>query len=158
MSSRLWNVCALSLLALGSVACQAQGPAGLSDADRSAIRQAADSEVKAANAKDWGSMVMAYADDATIMPPNGEAVHGRQPIQKWMEAFPPISDFKIDQVEVDGRGDVAYVRGNYSMTVTPPGSPATPDRGKFLEIWRKQADGSWKIRWDTFNSDLAPAK
>ena len=28
------------------------------------------------------------------------------------------------------------------------------DHGKFVEIWKKQADGSWKCAVDMFNSDL----
>jgi ketosteroid isomerase-like protein len=28
------------------------------------------------------------------------------------------------------------------------------DRGKYLEIWKRQADGSWKVALDIFNSDL----
>jgi hypothetical protein len=42
------------------------------------------------------------------------------------------------------------------MTVTPPGA-AEPvgDEGKYVEIWRKQPEGSWKVVLDIFNSDLA---
>jgi len=29
------------------------------------------------------------------------------------------------------------------------------DRGKYLEVWEKQADGNWKCAADTWNSDLA---
>ena len=78
-------------------------------------------------------------------------------IQKWMASFPPMSDFKLDIVEMDGRGDLAYIRGNYSLKMTPPGAASTADRGKFIEIWRKQPDGSWKIKCDIFNSDLPAA-
>lgn len=28
--------------------------------------------------------------------------------------------------------------------------------GRYLVIWREQADGGWKITPDIFNSDLAP--
>ena len=40
------------------------------------------------------------------------------------------------------------------MTMTPPGAPAITDTGKFLVIYRRQDDGSWKVCCDLFNSDL----
>jgi ketosteroid isomerase-like protein len=57
--------------------------------------------------------------------------------------------------ELEGRGDVAYARGSYSMKIAVPGAPAPVDeKGKYVEIWRRQADGSWKLARDIFNSDL----
>jgi ketosteroid isomerase-like protein len=38
-------------------------------------------------------------------------------------------------------------------TPDPAGKPVT-DRGKYVTIWKKQADGSWKVIADIFNSDL----
>ncbi|HEU4419987.1 MAG TPA: hypothetical protein VFT55_13725 [Planctomycetota bacterium] len=38
--------------------------------------------------------------------------------------------------------------------MTPPGAPAITDTGKFLVIYRRQDDGSWKVCCDIFNSDL----
>ena len=50
------------------------------------------------------------------------------------------------------------MRGAYTMTLAVPGAPApVQDRGKYIEIWRKQADGPWKLARDIFNSDLPPA-
>jgi uncharacterized protein (TIGR02246 family) len=154
MSSQSRNVVITVLTALVFVGCQAQAPAGLSDTDRNTLRQKGDEFAKAANTKDFASAAGNYADDAGLMPPNGQVVTGRDAIQKWMTAFPPMSDFRVEVVDVDGRGDLAYVRGNYSLTIQAPGAPPTPDHGKYLEIWRKQSDGSWKIKWDIFNSDV----
>jgi ketosteroid isomerase-like protein len=55
--------------------------------------------------------------------------------------------------ETVGAGDLAYVRGRYTMTMAPPGGPVMADSGKYLEIWRKQG-GSWKVTRDMFNSDV----
>jgi ketosteroid isomerase-like protein len=30
------------------------------------------------------------------------------------------------------------------------------DRGKLVEVWKKQLDGTWKTVTDIFNSDLPP--
>jgi ketosteroid isomerase-like protein len=41
------------------------------------------------------------------------------------------------------------------MNLLPPGSAlAIADTGKYLEVWRRQLDGSWLIAWETFNSSL----
>ncbi len=158
MSKRRLGTYALTVVVLSSAACQTQPPAGLSDADKAALRQNDETFATSANAKNFAAAATLYLEEASLLLPNGPAIEGRQQIQKWMSDNPPISDFKIEPVDIDGRGDLAYVRGNYSLTLTPPGGAAVHDRGKFVEIWRKQADGTWKIRWDIFNSDLEPPK
>jgi uncharacterized protein (TIGR02246 family) len=159
------------ILILGTVMCLVlsvgcQGPAGLSEADRTAIRHGDESYAKLMNAKDWKGVADLYAEDAIELPPNEAANQGRAAIQASLEAFPPFSNFQLQVLEIEGRGDLAYARGTYSLTVTPAGAAPIEDRGKYIEIWRKQADGSWKILRDIYNSDLpvpapppaAPAK
>ena len=134
---------------------------GLSEADRTAIRQADETDMKMTNAKDWKGDLALYSEDAILLPPNQAAVQGKAAIQAWDEAFPPFSNFQEQSLEIEGQGDLAYDRGTYSMTVTPAGAAPIEDHGKYLTIWRKQADGSWKISRVMFNSDLplpAPEK
>ena len=147
-------VCGIAFLA----ACQASAPAGLSDADKETLRKNDQTFATSATAKNFGAAAALYVDDASILPPNMPAIQGRQQIQKFLTDFPPISEFTFNVIDVDGRDDLAYVRGNYAMTFTPPGAAAVHDRGKYVEIWRKQPDGSWKIKWDIFNSDVEPGK
>ena len=154
------------VLTMGIVICLGFGvgcqqPAGFAAADRAAIRQSDENSVKAMNFKDWKGAAAVYADDAIGMPPNGPAVQGKAAIQAWMEAFPPFSSFQEQSSEIEGQTDLAYDRGTYSITLTPPGAAPIVDRGKYLSIWHKQADGTWKVVRHIFNSDLplaAPAK
>jgi uncharacterized protein (TIGR02246 family) len=154
------------ILALGIVMCLAlsvgcQGPAGLSEADRTAIRQADENYVKLTNANDSKGVAALYAEDAMVLPPNKAAVQGRAAIQAWCEGHPPVSNFQLQVLEIEGRADLAYSRETFSLTVSPTGAAPVENRGKILAIWRKQADGSWKILRDIFNSDLplpAPEK
>jgi ketosteroid isomerase-like protein len=53
--------------------------------------------------------------------------------------------------------DIAYSYGTYKLNFSGPAGNPTEDRGKYLEIWKKQKDGTWKCAVDTWNSDL-PAK
>ena len=86
-------------------------------------------------------------------------MEGRAAIAAWMQGLPPVKDFKLTPVEIEGRGDLAYVKGTFTMSMVPPGAPGPiTDVGKYIEIRRRQADGSWLIALDIFNSDLPPPK
>jgi ketosteroid isomerase-like protein len=70
-----------------------------------------------------------------------------------------MSNIEFNQVEMDGAGDMAYVYGTYSMMLAMPGmEEPVPDHGKYIEIWRRQEDGSWRLARDIFNSDLPLAE
>jgi ketosteroid isomerase-like protein len=146
----------VGMLCAGFVACQS-GAAGLGDQDKAAIRKVVEDATKAmTSAKpDYAAYVnLYYTDGATILMPNTPPVKGRAAIQPVLASFPPMSEFKAEIVDLDGRGDLAYVRGNYSMTMTPPGAPPIMDKGKYVEVWKKQADGTWKADYDSWSSDL----
>ncbi len=142
----------LAVLSVSLAAC-AGGAASLSDADIAAIEEVSESFAAAANANDWGGVAALYTEDAVLMPPNGPAVQGRADIEAFFAAFPPFSGFTLNPVEIDGRGDLAFVRGTFSMTIEMEGMPAVQETGKYIEIRRKQEDGSWLLAVDTFNSD-----
>jgi len=137
------------------IACQPGQLGSLSEEDIAAIRNTAAAYHEAAVAKDWDAVATYYTTDAVIMPPNQPAVQGRDGIKEWYASFPPVTEVELPIIEIDGRGDLAYARGTYTLTIVMEGvtEPLT-DSGKNLAIWRKQTDGSWRIAVDTFNSDL----
>jgi uncharacterized protein (TIGR02246 family) len=140
---------------VASLACRSQSIVGLTASDEAAVRQALDIEMNAANAADAGGWASVYAEDAIVLRPHAPAVQGRQGIQQWLATLPPISNAKGQGVEVMGYGDLAYLRGTYTMTFSIPGAPTPIDeQGKFLQIYRKQSDGSWKMTREIYNSDL----
>ncbi|MDH3369625.1 MAG: DUF4440 domain-containing protein [Gemmatimonadota bacterium] len=141
-------------IATGLTGCPA-GSGPLTDEDRAAIRETAAAFHDAAAAKDWSAVVQFYTPDAVVMPPNQAALQGRAAIREWYASFPPVTDVDLPIVDVDGRADLAYTRGTYTLTFAMEGAPQPiTDRGKNLAIWRKQPDGSWQMAIDTFNSDL----
>jgi ketosteroid isomerase-like protein len=65
-----------------------------------------------------------------------------------------VLSWQPSKVEVARSGDLAYTQGSYRMAFAGPhGKPAT-DQGKTLEIWKKQANGTWKCIADMWSSDL----
>lgn len=126
----------------------------LSTADQAAIRETMDQFTRSLLARDFESLARCYTEDAVLMPPNQPAVRGRTAIRDWMASFPRLSRFTASVEEMDGRADLAYVRGTYRMTLHPEGAPEPIDNvGKYVEIRRRQADGSWLLAADIFNSD-----
>ena len=141
------------LLSVISAAC-APAPAALSQSDIDAIRAASKSYEQAALQGDMARMANTFEADGKFLAPNAPILNGVAEIQKWGEAFPPVKSLTLEPIEIEGQGNTAWTRGRYSLVIAPPGQAETSDTGKYIEIWRKQADGSWKLHRDIFNSDL----
>jgi len=110
------------------------------------------------NRGDPAAGAAAYTNDAIVMPPNQSSIEGKQAIKNYLAELSSqlrSSDFQLSISEFDVQGDTAIVRGTYSSNITVPGMD-TPieDRGKTLNVWKKQADGSWKLHRDIWNSDM----
>ena len=100
----------------------------------------------AVTAKDWKAASALYTADGTLYPPGESAVKGRPSIEACLTAFPPVTAFSLRATKTDGRGDIAYVQGTFTMTVAAKGG-AAPEQasGYFLQVLRRQANGSWQI-------------
>lgn len=142
------------LFALSLTACQQ----GTSAADEATLRKLDDEWSKAAGARDVEKTVSYYSDDAVVMPPNIPTLTTKDAVRnlwKSMLEAPTFSGgWKATKVEVAQSGDLAYVSGNYEFNEKDPAGNAITDKGKYLEVWKKQSDGNWKCVADMFNSDL----
>jgi ketosteroid isomerase-like protein len=158
MKNRVWGVVLLLGLGVFFSACQKPVVTGLAAEDEAAIRAVYDKAMAINQGTEEGMVAYLhtyYAADATVMPPNHPAATGYDAVISVFKEMPPSEDFKSEILSIDGRDGLAYVRGTYSLTKRIPGAE-TPihDTGKYIEIWKKQADGGWKVSIDIFNSDL----
>lgn len=151
------------ILLLFSTACQTQSDTRA--ADESALRKLDEEWSKAIGARDVDKTVSYYSDDALLMSPNIPTLTGKEPIRTLWKSMLDSQSFSggrsATKVEVARSGDLAYVSGNYEFKEQDDRGAPIVDKGKYLEVWRKQADGSWKCVADTFHSDLpvgAPAE
>ena len=155
--------CACVAILLVSSACnqQAQQPPDNRAADESTIRNLDAQWSKTAAAGDLEGTVSYYSDDASAFPPNSPIATGKQAIHAtWASLLTPgVSvSWQASKVEVSRSGDLAYLTGMYQVTLKDPkAKPPVADSGKFVEVWKKQADGNWKVVADIFNSDLPAA-
>jgi uncharacterized protein (TIGR02246 family) len=154
-------------LAVGLAGChrserQADSPAGLSARDSAGIAAADSAFQAAANAGNAAAVAAVYATDASLLPPNLPVRRGRTAIQAfWAELLDAYTvKFEAAPDMIEGRGDLAYNMGHYRFTAVPKekNAPGIADEGKFVEILKKQPDGSWKYIVDIYNSNLAPQR
>ena len=142
-----------TMLALGCQVPPADAPT-LTDEDKAAI----DSTIEAAEAA-WNEGGAAayvnsmYTEDAVFMPPNEPAKDGIENVIEYLSTFPDVM-VSFESVEIEGIGSLAYNYGMYTLTTADEaGNTVEIDKGKFVEIWEKQEDGSWKVSKDIYNSD-----
>ena len=146
-----------TLLVLAASGCAPQVDTA---AEEAAIRELDVEWMNAAQAKDVDTVLSFFADDASVLPPNAPIVTGKEAIrarQSELHSGPRVAiSWQTTRVEVSRSGDLAYSHGTYEETVNDPeGNPVTTV-GKYVTVWKKQADGQWKVVADIFNRD-APA-
>ncbi len=135
----------LALFLAAPVAAQEDAAAG--------IARSASAFSRALEAGDAAGMAAQYTDDATLIPPNGRLFTGREAILEFWT--PGGSDFRTlehrlttDRLEVSG--DVATEVGTWYQRGQMRDDEPTESSGRYLVVWRRQADGEWKMQFDAW--------
>ena len=128
--------------------------------DPAAVRRVIDSVnavvVEALTKEDAATQSALYAPDGMVMMSSMPAWKGKADIEtKLKEMYDgwDFKDVKLTVQDVDVAGDLAVETGTYSMTMVPKGAKAMADNGKYITVWKRQPDGSWKVYRDIMNSD-----
>lgn len=153
MKKIMLSLVSVVMLATTFISCTKTGSSTLSEADKAEISKATTDINQAFNTtKDYKAYTNAYyAEDATILYPNNEAVKGREAI---MAAFSTLgSDINVTPtiLDINGKEGLAYVYGTVKMATN---TGVELDHGKYIEIWKKQADGKWQVIYDIFNTSV----
>ena len=147
-----------TLLVLAISGCAAQVDL---EAEAAAIRSADADCLKAWAAKDVDLALSCYSDDASVFPSNAPIVTGKEAIRAlWSQVFeiPGFAvSWDISKLEVSRAGDLAYGHGTVEAMVNDAAGNPVKERGKWVGVWKKQADGQWKLVLDIWNSDQPPA-
>ena len=139
------------LVAMSFYSCSNSKTGDLSEADKAAITKATADINQAFNqSKDYNAYVNDYyAEDATILYPNSDAIKGREAILAALSAFGTDMNVAPTVVDVNGKDDLAYVYGTVKMETN---AKVEIESGKYIEIWKKQKDGRWQVIYDMFNT------
>jgi uncharacterized protein (TIGR02246 family) len=142
---------------LACAACQqkATTPTAVdATADAQALENAAEAQLAAIAARDVAGATNVYANDAVFIDDAGAASSGKDAINAIFKGYladPALKiDFKLGRMIVSNGGDMAYSVSEFTQTYTDTMTkkPVTM-KGTNLCVWRKQADGSWKLVADS---------
>jgi len=99
------------------------------------------------------------AENALQLPDGGLPLEGRAAIYDNVKAISDGQDYTLtwqaDEAGISASGDLGYTLGTYWYSATDADGGAVSVEGKYLNIWRRQTDGSWKVIVDMDNENPA---
>jgi ketosteroid isomerase-like protein len=123
------------------------------ETDLAGLREQGDALQIQLNIRDTAAIAAIYAANGSIMPPNVEAINGREAIEAfWVEFLASGNIINIGDPKVRANGNLGYRVGAYTLA-----SPYNEllDKGKYIEVWHHNEAG-WQLMYDIFNSDRPP--
>ncbi len=121
-------------------------------ADEEAIRAADLAWSKAAGSKDAAATAAFYAENAVLMAPMAPVTKGRDAIQQAFTTMMQDPNFALSftptKIVVAKSGDLAYDLGDFQLTVSQKKGKPNTLKAKYVVVWGKQMDGSWKALVD----------
>ncbi|MEK6333674.1 MAG: nuclear transport factor 2 family protein [Acidobacteriota bacterium] len=92
-----------------------------------------------------------FTDDGVMLASKGRLIKGRQSIferqKAAMAGVEPGVKVTVTTVDVWLDGDTAYETGKYKYEYKEKGKPGI-DEGRYVTMWKRQKDGSWKLVMD----------
>jgi len=154
MKLRQCIMAGLTIVVLSTGAAPAQTGTDAADG----VRAADAAWMKVYSAKDLNKSVAFFDEQGSMLAPNAPVATGKAAISPLIARDFASGDlvWHADKVGVSLSGDLGYSSGTYKFTFKDPSGRPAIDNGKYLTVWKKQADGSWKVLFDTFNSDMPP--
>jgi ketosteroid isomerase-like protein len=92
--------------------------------------------------------------DAVLLAPNAPIAKGPGAFGGLLELPGVELTWQPASAEVASSGDMGYTFGTYELKFDGPDGQPVVDNGKYLTVWKRQADGSWKVAVDMFNTSV----
>lgn len=125
--------------------------------DETAIREASAAWSKTAASKELERCLSFYTDNAYVLPFNAPLAQLKDQIRHvWsiLMSNPGYSlSFGPMVIEVAQSGELGYEIGTFDLTLADDAGKPRAMRGKYVVVWKKQANRMWKAAADIFNTD-----
>jgi len=126
--------------------------------DSIAIQNAFNKILQGINNENFEEYITTYTDDNIQMSPGSPNSVGidifRSSVNKFLEKYTYHVD-ELDVYDILISGDLAVARASYTATSTSrENGESETSAHKWVTVWQKQADNSWKIKWEIYNDDI----
>ena len=102
------------------------------------------------------------AEDVMSIRPNTPVVKGSQALaSRWAPMLnDPAMSITWQPLEavISDDGSMGFTVGSYEITKSGGQGKSAAGTGKYVTIWKKQPDGSWKVVYDWGVEDTPPGK
>ena len=131
-------------------------PSAADTADIGAGRSAFEAALRAGDA---AAAAAVYAEDATLVAPAADVLHGRAAIERfWRTGVEAgVQRMELTVVAIQRRGEIAMEVGRYALYVTPETGAGVVDRGRYLVLHRADVDGRWRRCAEMFSPEVSTA-
>jgi len=157
---KMLMVLVAAVMAAGVLGSAAMGQKGLGkeEAAKQSLRDADQAWLKVFAGKDLDKSVEFIEDDGSMLSPNQPIATGHDAVRKQFSDFFALNNFTIswapERAYVAHSGELGYTSGTYTFSFADASGKQMTDKGKYVTVWTKHADG-WKVTMDIFNSDAA---
>lgn len=96
-----------------------------------------------------------YAEDALFLPPDEPLLRGREEIREFWtgRVEEGLLEFSLDPLTIESSGDLAYEVGTFMLTIRHHYGGPLRQHGKYMVVYRRGPDATWRAVADTFNGD-----
>jgi uncharacterized protein (TIGR02246 family) len=125
----------------------------VSKEERKAIEETNKTFMKGFVKGDASITASVYAEDAVLLPPGGEMIHGKKAIEEfWGGAMSSgVKEAKLSTVELTGGGEYVQELGTGVLKIKAEGGEHSEQNAKYVVVWKRTPDG-WKYNWDIWNA------
>lgn len=96
-----------------------------------------------------------YSENATLFLADRPPVRGRAAIEAMLQEFASAGAklVLVESLEIRSSGDMGVCAGTYVFEMPSAGGAPVEQRGKFVTVFMRQPDGSWKAVIDSLLGD-----
>jgi len=122
-----------------------------------AVRRITHEWVLACNTKHLDDLLDLYTADALVLRSNYPPVRGAAAVREFFFGAldAGLGEVELEPLRVDVVGDLAYEAGRCKALVPGATGKRREERGKYLWVFARQANGEWQLAADCWSSDLS---